>query len=302
VVTSGDVTLVLWAAIPDSLARLMALRSDSILARAGVVPSSFIRGVILVMRDAADTAAVLAAAGLADRRRLELNIAPPLTQLDDWWVLGAVVAAYSASLDSAWAEWAQHAWGFIRWPDRMAERGGRELLAPAWSVADRCLAGEALGCRLYLGLDRDTHPYRARFTAAERRRMVEGYWGGHRGMVECRQGDDDACASVLEHAPFTGTAGNPSSGDTRAGLLAAVAALHGPEVLRAALEDRTGSIGERLARATGISVDSLVLEWRAWALSGGSPYHVRAGIADVAAAALTVALLLYLATRSRPWT
>lgn len=132
--------------------------------------------------------------------------------------------------------------------------------------------------------------------------MVENYWGGYRGVVLCRGGDDDACVRVLEQAPFTGTAGYPSGGDTRAGLLAAVAAMHGPETVRSALADRSGSIGERLARSAGVSVDSLVLEWRAWALSGGSPYHVRAGLGDLAAAALVAALLVFASTRSKPWT
>jgi hypothetical protein len=302
VVVSGGVALVLWTGVPDSLAHALAHRADSALRRSGVIPGSFTSELVFVMRDAADTAAALSDAGLADRRRVELNVALPLQRVDDWWVLGPLLSAYAASLDSTWADWTQNAWGFVRWPDRAAERGGKELLAAAWDVADRCLAGDPAGCRRFLGLDTDAHPYRVRFTPAERRRLLEGYWGGYRGILACRNGDDDACVRVLETTPFTGMGGIPAGGDTRAGLLASMAAMHGPAAVRTALADREGSVGERLARAAGISVDSLAMEWRAWALAGGRPYHVRAGLGDLLAAALIVGILVSASTRSQPWT
>jgi len=299
---SGDVVLALWDVVPDSLAQALARRADSILAASGVVPAAFTRSLVFVMQDATDTAAALAVPEVAGRRARPINIPVPLRGLDDWWVLDPLLGTFAASLDPTWTDWSQNAWGFVRWrTHEAAERGGRELTAPRFTVADRCLSGEARGCRLFLGVDADAHPYRDRFTPAERRSMLEGYYGGYPGVVACRNGDDAACVRALENAPYTGTGGIPAGGDTRAGLLAALAALHGPVAVQVALADRQGSVGERLARAAGVSEDSLMLEWRAWALSGGRPYHVRAGFGDLAAALVAVSLLVFLATRSGRW-
>jgi hypothetical protein len=300
------VALVLWSAMPAERAKRLAARADSLLRSSGVVPSSFTRSLIFVMNETADTAGALAAPELAGRRPTTIYV--PTSQgfqrpPDDWWVLGPLFAAYTASLDSTWSTWIQNAWGFTRWPrERAAEWAGRELMAPAFKSGDECLSGRAAGCRRYLGLDADAHPYEARFTPGEVRALVANYYGGYPGIVPCRTGDDAACLRVIERFDFSGTGAVPASGDTRAGLLAAVAATHGSGAVQAALADRQGSVGERLARASGTSVDSLVLEWRAWALSGGRPRHVQAGPGDLAPALAAVALLLFLATRSGRWT
>lgn len=301
---SGDVALVHWDAVPSARARELARRADSVLTESGAVPAAFVRSVVLVMERAADTAAALSSPDVAGRRRLAFQV--PVTQLtrtvDDWWVLGPLLTEYTAGLHSTWRDWGQNAFGFVRWkPSEAAERGGRELTAPRYAAGEQCLAGHAVGCRRYLGVDDDAHPYAARFTPAELRAMIAEYYGGYAGVTDCRSGDDAACVQVLERFPFAGIGGVPAGGDTRAGLLAAVSAMHGTDALHAALADTTGSIGERLAGASGVSLDSLVLEWRAWALSGGRPYHVRAGFGDLAAALVAVALLLILATRSGRW-
>jgi len=303
---SGDVALVLWSAVPAATARRLVTRADSLLRSSGVVPPSFTRSLVFVMNETADSAAVLATPELSGRKPTTIYV--PTSQgfarpPDDWWVLGPLFAAYTASLDSAWSNWGQNAWGFVRWPrDRAAEWGGRELTAPGFRAGDECLSGRPSGCRRFLGLDADAHPYAARFSPSEIRALLANYYGGYPGIVPCRLGDDAACLNVIERYDFSGTGAIPAGGDTRAGLLAAVAAMHGPRAVQSALADRQGSVGDRLARAAGISVDSLVLEWRAWALSGGRPRHVQAGLGDLVPAIAAVALLLFLASRSGRWT
>ncbi len=303
-VTAGDVALILSRVVPDSTGFAMARRADSILAAAGVVPPAFTRSLVFVMPDASDTALALTAADMAPRRRIAIHVPEirPDGATDDWWVLGPLVTAFTMSLDSTWQAWGQNAWAFVRWPPSEApERGGRELTMPRFAAGEACLAGRPIGCRRYLGLDDDLRPYAVRFTPAERREFAGNMHGSFPGVATCRNGDDGACLALLERYPFTGLGGIPSSADTRAGLLAAVAAMHGPAAVRAALADRQGSVGERLSRAAGVGVDSLVLEWRAWALSGGRPHHVQAGIGDLAAALVAVSILTFLATRSRRW-
>jgi hypothetical protein len=66
-----------------------------------------------------------------------------------------------------------------------------------------------------------------------------------------------------------------------------------------ALADTTGSIGERLARASGVGEDSLMLEWRYWVLNRGGRPSDRNLLADGVPAVLLAALLLAAARRSR---
>jgi len=305
-VEHGDIALVVWSAVPNEAAQRLAERADSLLRASGVVPASFTRGVVLVANETADTAVVLARPALKSRRRIPVYIPAEsvrLQRLDDWWILGPLLTAYTNTLDTAWAPWVRNAWGFVRWPrERAPEWAARELLAPVYATGGACLSGSTAGCRRFLGLDGDEHPYAVRFTPSEVRHLLANYYGGYQGAAACRTGDDAACLQLIERYDFTGTGAVPASGDTRAGLLAAVVALHGPRAAQAALMDVRGPVGERLARATGISEDSLMLEWRAWALSAGHQRHTQAGFTDLLPVVGAVALLLYLSTRSGRWT
>jgi hypothetical protein len=87
----------------------------------------------------------------------------------------------------------------------------------------------------------------------------------------------------------------------RGSLLRAVRVVHGAAALRRALADTSGSVGVRLARASGVSEDSLLAEWRAWLLTGGGGRRVTADFADGVPVALLGALLLLAAARSGRW-
>jgi hypothetical protein len=157
-------------------------------------------------------------------------------------------------------------------------------------------------------LDADEHAYRARYRGADIRRRTAGndYWFGSElrqtsqaEIQRCRDGDDDTCLRLVEKAAMMDSV--PAADIARSSLLQAVRALHGPDALRAALLKRTGSLGERLAGASGIGVDSLVREWRSWTLSRGRVDRVRAGPGDAAVVILTIALMVFLAARSGRW-
>jgi hypothetical protein len=162
------------------------------------------------------------------------------------------------------------------------------------------LGGKAMACRAWLGFDREANPYAARYTPAEIRNIVS------RRMVEyldvsaqqCVRGSDDAC---LRYARAGGISPVPAGLASIRSVLRAILVQHGAAALRRALADTSGAIGERLARATGVGEDSLVMEWRAWLLTGGGRPRVSAGARDAMPVLLFGGLLLFAAARSGRW-
>ena len=218
-----------------------------------------------------------------------------------WWVALAVLRAYRATLDAEWRAWLPAEYGLRRAAPRGESLSWQAFNPTTAAAGAGCLAGDPARCRHWLGLDRDSDPYAERFRAAELRSFFDLDWSSHSDSRArpCLQGNDAAC---LAYARETGRPpAVPAADDARRSLLRAVHDLHGAGALAAALADTSGAVGERLARAAGIGEDSLVLEWRNWALSQEHPGSSRSGGKEAAPALLFAGLLLFAASRSGRW-
>ncbi len=305
-VSSGHLEVVLWEAIPAASAAALVRRADSALAAGGVVTPGFLQARVFVMRRTTDTAAVLAATGTAGRRRVFFEASDAMDVGPDAYrrIADAVGREFLQTLDDTWRRWLPFGSELVRPRIDIISRGAREeLVAPVYTVAERCLAGEASGCRLWLGLDADSAPFRSRYTAAELRSTIARGYGRSADVARCAQGDDEACVQVAgSRLNYSGVDEFPATVNARLSIVAGLRDLHGPEAMRRALADTTGSIGERLARASGVGLDELVLDWRRWLLAGGRAQHVQAGAGDLLAALAAIAVFLFLSTRSGRWT
>jgi hypothetical protein len=92
----------------------------------------------------------------------------------------------------------------------------------------------------------------------------------------------------------------PADGFARRSLLRAIHDIYGAPALAAALADTAGAIGTRLARATRVSEDTLVLAWRRRVL-GLAAFGSRAGAREAMPALLFAGLLLLAAAGSGRW-
>jgi hypothetical protein len=232
----------------------------------------------------------------------------PDTLADGAMVASVIGQAYWRTLDSAWKAWLPLDLALEWKMNREGAAGAQELMAGETEAGARCLEGDALPCRRWLGLDRDPAPFATRYRPVEIRRILVKRtlgWGagGWSGLAsECAAGSDLACLQVAEHGGWAGWLSPiPASPTPRGTLVREVRALHGAEAIRRALTDSTGSVGERLARAAGISEDSLVVEWRSWLLTGGGNPKVAAGARDALPALVFAGLLLFAAARSGRW-
>jgi hypothetical protein len=302
VVRSGDVALAVPGDVRVDRAQVLARALDSVVTTAGLPPRGFVRGRILVLQPIDARPFATEERDLKERQPVYFDARPvdlgygtlPAPAL-------ALQQQFHETLDPVWRGWAPWDLG-IAWSRDMERRTAIVAVTqPGSRVGERCLAGEVAACRLYLGVDDDVLPYRTRYAVSElRARAEEVRWANTPDLLGCRRGDDATCIAWAERSGWVRLV--PASGGARATLLRSVAVLHGPDALRRALADTSGPVSERLSRASGVPVDSLMVQWRYWALSGGNPERVRAGMGDIVAALATAALLAYLATRSTPWT
>jgi hypothetical protein len=310
-VESGD----LAAVVPGQASPEQALRSlDSaaqMLRHFGALPDGFARSVVVVLSNATDTAGALSTPAVNGRRRLRLGgiqwtgvpgggstLTVPAQGLAT-----AIASGYRDTRDADWRAWLPADLGVAPW-SRAAAWGAFGLLARSeWEVGRRCLSGDAAGCRLWLGVDRDSAPYRDRYTAEELRSYVERHWKWSAQRSElgraCLGGTASACVEYVgeeRHVVFP----IPADEASRRGLIQAVRALHGAGALQRAFADTAGSVGQRFARAAGIGEDTLMREWRSWVLTRGGRPEERSLFADGAPALLLAGLFVLLARRGRP--
>jgi hypothetical protein len=157
-------------------------------------------------------------------------------------------------------------------PDSMPTtlRGGAYIqlvIAPS-IVARRCLTGEAAACRQALTLDSADDPARAWYGPDGRRHLVVADFAGafdrgarQREWRACRDGSDSTCLELLQSLP-PGSVPNPLDYASRLSFLEFARQVGGPETFQRLFATPSGPMGARLAAATRVSADSLVLRWR----------------------------------------
>jgi hypothetical protein len=303
---SGGLAMVVAGTVPVAEA-LHALDSARVVLGAfGGVPEAFGRSVVVVFQDATDTGIALRADAVRDRRRVPVtgivqSVSGPRWSVNGLLIAGIIARAYRASLDPDWRAWLPWDYGFGPWDRENAWAAFWALTRSPWAVSASCLAGAPAGCRLWLGVDRDTAPYEARFSAGElRQTIVEAVrWSAERveSGRSCLDGADAACYAFVRETRFASA--YPADETGRRSVIRAVQVLHGAGAVARALADTAGGIGERLARASGIGEDSLMLEWRYWVLTRGGRPADRNLLADAGPALLLAGLLLAAARRSR---
>lgn len=303
---SGGLVIVLPKVVRVDDTRLALDSARSLLREFGGIPEAFLGSLVIFSDQALDTGVVLAAPGLRARLRVQVSLMVKETAdnwtIQPWQVASSVMQAYRLSLDKEWRTWLPADYGLGAWERAQALWAYGELTRSPWSVGTRCVAGEPASCRRWLGLDRDSSPYTTRYAVAELRSYFssgsqEWYTARSDQGVACLQGEDAACVDYARHAQRPPQI--PSADDGRRSMVRALQALHGRAAVARALVDSAGSVGERLARAAGISEDSLVREWRYWVLTRGGRPRERSFAADAAPVFFAAGLLLFVATRSR---
>jgi len=297
---AGAVTVILPASVGDATGRRFVEGAARILDSAGVIPASFIATRIVVAYAADGVDSLVRAARLDKRVRIGADIsAAPDTLADGLLAADVLAQSFRGTLDPEWRKWLPSDMG-MGWNMRIeGAEAVRQLMAGETRVGALCLGGSAAGCRLWLGLDRGAMPYQA----AEIRKLLTARWPGNRGVAsQCVGGSDDACETLVRDSllipPIPPV---PAGAASRGSFLRAVRRLHGDGALRVALADTAGPVGDRLARASHVSEDSLVTEWRSWLLTGGGQPRVTADLRDAVPAALAAALLLLAAARTGRW-
>lgn len=305
----GALTVATHENVPRALIARTAKSADSVLSEFGGIPAEAIRSPILVENALSDTAALLAAPAFQRRDRLWIERWLPYDSLDDNGrrFVSPIAAHFRLTLDSTWRSWLPDDYGVYWRADAEGEYALHQLASENTSATGKeCLAGTIRSCRYWLGIDADSIAYDVRYHPDELRTAINGISFSRNpgpGMASCRQGDDAACVRL-----FQGLEGNwrplaviPAPAAALASLLRSVRALHGADAVRRALADSAGSVGERLARVSGVSEDSLVAQWRMWVLSRGRPERVTAGMGEALSAIAFTVILVGLALRSGRW-
>jgi len=301
---AGDVVVLLGGVADEAVGAKVAAAGAALLDSLGILPVGFVRSRVVVAYDAAGVDSVARAEGLVGRARVLADFGRPVDTLAGGFVLAsALVRAYQEGLDSTWRSWAPGGLSLDWKEGREGEAARLDLLTGNERVGARCLAGEISRCALWLGVDRDAHPFRTRYAPDELRRVVASsgwtYGANATAARDCVQGSDDACVRFAESDRVIDA--TPAGGSARGSLLREIWAVHGRAALGRALADTSGSVAERLARAAGLSEDALLVEWRAWLLTGGGGKRVTAEVADALPVVVFGALLLFAAARSGRW-
>ena len=304
--TEGSLAVLTLAITPRDVVARSAAEADSALKAFADIPDRFIRSIVLVaLDDVSDSATLLVAPAVSGRTRLPMEWRHAWLQdesINPRYLVQPIANAYTATLDHTWQEWLPRNYGIL-WD---AKEDGDQAISDLASVSGyargkECLAGRLRSCRLFFGLDHDANEMMARFTPDEIVAETQYRTPPTADGNACRNHDVDACIRVMETLPREAVRRVPASAHERAGLLRALHDRHGGEAVRRAFADTTGSLGERLARAAGLTEDSLITEWRTWVLSRGRTERVSAGVGDFTSALIFILLLVAMATRSGRW-
>jgi hypothetical protein len=183
-------------------------------------------------------------------------------------------------------------------------------------AATRCFEGDIARCAQILGLEPVADPWTDLFDESGRRIWIArrmGYlewwrWptpeAGAARFRQCVEGHVDAACLELVHmtdslpAPVPGP--NVLSGSARRSLMVVSRDVGGDGTFTRLLGDTTAPLGDRLAAAAGMPLDSLLATWHARVLAA-EPEPTRVGTVAGWTSLLTVVLAGALALRSTRW-
>jgi hypothetical protein len=174
-----------------------------------------------------------------------------------------------APLDTAWQSWLGGSLPpAIRAEQQRAGVYVQLVTAPSQAVR-RCFLGDTAACRDALGLVTTADPLARWYPGAQdRRSLVVKTFGAyfdreaHRPALQaCAKGSDSACTQLLRSLP--GGVPRPLTYDARATLVQVALRLGGREAYHRLVASVGQPIADRVARAAGIGVDSLISRWRA---------------------------------------
>jgi len=275
--------------------------AESLLSVFPVIPDSFVRSLVFVVPRTTEVDDALAPDERVLRRldvewpnwgNSDLDYGRKLTE--------PLLRVWQDQLHASWRKWLP--WDLaLEWTPLLNVSSVEDLTTPRWQIGARCLQRDASACRAWLGLDGGDEYVSRLYTSDERREWVRLYLPGNpEQRRRCLDGSDAVCTLIASARSQNPLPPIPASPSVRGALLRSMHATYGPGSLRALL-DTTGTLGQRIERATGQPLDSVVLNARAWILGLGQPERVRAGASELTATLLFAALLVALATRSGRW-
>lgn len=148
------------------------------------------------------------------------------------------------------------------------------VTAPSALTRD-CFVGDIPSCRSILGLDRSPELFMKWYSSPGERRAVL-----RRSFTEyfnrpatidtwraCMAGADSACMELLRTLPAN-TVPPPIGTDARHLVAHTALRIGGPESYRRLLADPNLALDDRLSSSAGVSVDSVVVRWRADVIAG----------------------------------
>src|SRR5438128_231307 len=150
--------------------------------------------------------------------------------------------------------------------------GALRIVTNPSQAARSCFLGAISDCRNALALGESPDPLQQWYpSAGERRALVlrsfAEYFGysdhgaGKPALQSCGAGSDAACTELLRSLP-PGALPRPLTYDARAALVHIALRLGGREAYHRLVATPGAPIADRLASAAGVSVDSLVAQWR----------------------------------------
>lgn len=192
------------------------------------------------------------------------------------------------------------------WNGAGLEQAYVEMVTDPTHATQGCLHGDLRSCRRAFGLVPTSNPARDWFDAEDRRariRQMAGQWvlSSKRGQVEaCLDRRDFGVCDILFSSLSPDVIQPPFSVTARASLANLALRQGGDAAFERLAMHPTGGLGDRLAFAAGVPLDSLLVLWRGEVLRA-RPATVAVSGASTAAALGWVALLGLMALRSSRW-
>ncbi|MGH7532136.1 MAG: hypothetical protein ACREL4_02485, partial [Gemmatimonadales bacterium] len=176
-----------------------------------------------------------------------------------------------------------------------AEAAYVDLVTSPYQIARRCFTGDLTACGSALSLDAGSYRVsRWYLTAEERRRVAMGFAAyfddaARRPMFRaCGAGSDSTCVALLTSMD-PATLPKALQGGSRQTVLRLALRLGGHDAWHRLTEDSSQAMGDRIAAAAGIPLDSLLARWQRAILATRpaplalAPWMIAAGVGWVAA-------------------